>query len=230
MPALGQQLRAASFARNGFVHVPDVLSGHSADIARHVEMGSGASGGTRCLLATAWCAALADRLREHPELAMLLPKGHAAVQCTYFEKSSERNWLVPLHQDLSIPVAERIDGSGWSGWSQKEGTVFVQPPVAVLEQLVAVRLHLDPCTVSDGPLRVVPGSHTRGVLAPDAAAAVRDAQGETLCEAEVGSALVMRPLLLHASSKSMGSGRRRVLHFLYGPCLLPHGLRWHIAV
>ncbi len=33
-----------------------------------------------------------------------------------------------------------------------------------------------------------------------------------------------------ASFKSLGSGRRRVLHFLYGPCLLPHGLRWHIAV
>lgn len=230
MPALKESLRAESFARNGFVSVPDVSSGRSVDVAQHVDLGMGASGGTRCLLTTARCAALAGRLREHPEIALLVPKGHVAVQCTYFEKSSERNWLVPLHQDLCIPVAERIDGAGLTGWSEKEGTVFVQPPVAVLEQLVAVRLHLDPCTASDGPLRVVPGSHTRGVLAPDAAAILRDAQGETLCEAEVGTALVMRPLLLHASSKSQGAGRRRVLHFLFGAPSLPHGLRWQTAV
>jgi hypothetical protein len=219
-----------SFARNGFVSVLDVLPALACDAVRLDDAGVGASGGTRCLLATAWCAALADRLREHHELAMLLPKGHVAVQCTYFEKSSERNWLVPLHQDLSIPVAERLDGTGLSGWSEKEGAVFVQPPVAVLEQLVGVRLHLDPCTASDGPLRVVPGSHTQGVLAPAAAVAARDAAGECLCEAEVGTALAMRPLLLHASSKSLGTGRRRVLHFLFGPQLLPHGLRWQTSV
>jgi ectoine hydroxylase-related dioxygenase (phytanoyl-CoA dioxygenase family) len=153
-----------------------------------------------------------------------------AVQCTYFEKSSARNWLVPLHQDLSIPVAERVDECGWSGWSEKEGVVFVQAPVEVLEQLVAVRLHLDRCGSSDGPLRVVPGSHSHGVLAPAATVAVRDAVGECLCEAEVGTALVMRPLLLHASSKSLGTGRRRVLHFLYGSRSLPHGLRWQTTV
>jgi len=38
--------------------------------------------------------------------------------------------------------------------------------------------------------------------------------------------LLMRPLLLHASSKSSGSSRRRVLHFLFGPPVLPCGLRW----
>lgn len=70
----------------------------------------------------------------------------------------------------------------------------------------------------------------QGVLAPVAAAAVRDAAGVCLCEAEVGAALVMRPLLLHASSKSLGTGRRRVLHFLFGPPSLPHGLRWQTAV
>lgn len=219
-----------SFARNGFVSVPGVLSALAGDAVPLHDTGAGASGGTRCLLSADWCAALAGRLREHCDLGRLVPPGHVAVQCTYFEKSSARNWLVPLHQDLSIPVAERVEGAGLSGWSDKEGAVFVQAPVAVLEQLVAVRLHLDRCASSDGPLRVVPGSHTLRVLAPDAATATRDALGECVCEAEAGTALVMRPLLLHASSKSLGTGRRRVLHFLYGPRSLPHGLRWQTAV
>jgi len=219
-----------AFARNGFVSLPGVLPGLACDAVRLDDAGAGASGGTRCLLSAAWCAALAGRIREHADLKCLVPTGHVAVQCTYFEKSSGRNWLVPLHQDLGIPVAERVDGASLSGWSEKEGAVFVQAPVALLEQLVAVRLHLDRCGASDGPLRVVPGSHTQGVLAPEAAAAVRDVAGECLCEAEVGTALVMRPLLLHASSKSLGTGRRRVLHFLYGPRSLPHGLRWQTAV
>lgn len=219
-----------SWVRDGFVGVPDVLSAPACEALQPDDPGAGASGGTRCLLSADWCAALAGRLREHGDLGRLLPPGHVAVQCTYFEKSSARNWLVPLHQDLSIPVAERVDGGGLSGWSDKEGSVFVQAPVEVLEQLVAVRLHLDPCGACDGALRVVPGSHTRGVLAPDAAIATRDALGERVCEAEAGAALVMRPLLLHASSKSQGTGRRRVLHFLYGPRSLPHSLRWQTAV
>ena len=45
------------------------------------------------------------------------------------------------------------------GRSQKEGILFVQPPRAVLEQLVAVSVHLDDCAERHGPLRVVPGSH-----------------------------------------------------------------------
>ena len=41
-----------------------------------------------------------------------------------------------------------------------------------------------------------------------------------------GDALLMRPLVLHASSKSSGSSLRRVLHFVFGPEVLPYGLAW----
>jgi hypothetical protein len=40
----------------------------------------------------------------------------------------------------------------------------------------------------------------------------------------------MRPLLLHASSKGSGTSARRVLHFVFGPRQLPHGLAWELAV
>lgn len=42
--------------------------------------------------------------------------------------------------------------------------------------------------------------------------------------------LVMRPLLLHASSKAPGAGLRRVLHFLFAPARASHDLRWQIAI
>lgn len=187
------------------------------------------SAGTRCLLRHPWCRELAQQLRDHPVLRTVLPGTHVATQCTYFEKSALRNWLVTTHQDLSIAVAERVDAPGLRGWSHKEGCWYVQPPVDVLEPLVAVRLHLDHCGEHDGPLHVVPGTHRLGRLDDAAVAAARAARAPVPCTAAAGDALVMRPLLLHASSKATGRSHRRVLHFVYGPAALPLGLRWHEA-
>ncbi|WP_431287518.1 phytanoyl-CoA dioxygenase family protein [Roseateles chitinivorans] len=194
-----------------------------------VMLREGAVGGSRCLLERPEIAALAVSLKTHHVLQSLIPKDHVAVQCTYFEKSSDRNWLVALHQDLSIPVARRVDAPALRGWSEKEGRLFVQPPREVLEQLIAVRLHVDACGADDGPLRVVPGSHRLGLLTPEATAAVRADRGESTCAASAGDALVMRPLALHASSKAIGTSRRRVLHFVFGPRRLPLGLDWAVA-
>ena len=186
------------------------------------------SGGTRCLLDLPWCAALTGQLRSHPSLQALIGLHAVAVQCTYFEKSSGRNWLVPMHQDRSIPVAKKTDSAGLTGWSEKEGQHFVHAPLDLLRQLVAVRLHLDDCNVEDGPLRVVPGSHHQGLLKDAEVASLRQARGEVTCAAAAGDVLVLSPLLLHASSKSMGKGRRRLLHFVFGPHQPGHGLEWRL--
>jgi hypothetical protein len=216
------------FTRDGYLLLPDLLSPAEARACTRAAAPSATrSGGTRTLLQSAWCAALVQRLRRHAALAPLLPGDAVSVQCTYFEKSVGRNWLVPWHQDLSVPVAERVDDAALRGWSLKEGVLQVQPPAVVLEQLVAVRLHLDACGPQDGPLRVLPGSHTAGVRPEDASTA---ADGAVICTAPRGSALLMRPLLLHASSRASGHGLRRVLHLLFAPPALPHGLRWHHAV
>jgi hypothetical protein len=61
---------------------------------------------------------------------------------------------VSLHQDLSIPVAERVESPGCRGWSEKEDELFVQPPVSVLDSVLALRLHLDDCKERNGALRV----------------------------------------------------------------------------
>jgi ectoine hydroxylase-related dioxygenase (phytanoyl-CoA dioxygenase family) len=147
-----------------------------------------------------------------------------------FDKSPEKNWLVALHQDLSIPVKHRVQSSECSGWSEKEGPLYVQPPVSVLEQLVAVRIHIDDCPEESGALRVVAKSHLEGRLSRDRAEALRLEHGETAVPVDRGGALVMRPLILHASSKATSLSQRRVLHFVFGPPRLPLGLEWRWAV
>src|SRR5205814_9752726 len=147
---------------------------------------------------------------EHP------PATAVAVQCTLFDKSPARNWLVALHQDLSIPVRERITHPDCTGWSEKEGVLFVQPPLSVLESLVAVRVHLDECGPGTGPLRVVPGSHRHGRLSKSEARHQQQTTGEFECFLKRGDALLIRQLLLLASSKARVPSRRRVLHFRFG--------------
>jgi ectoine hydroxylase-related dioxygenase (phytanoyl-CoA dioxygenase family) len=168
---------------------------------------------------------LARKVMGHPDVREVLPERARAVQCTFFEKSAATNWLVPIHQDLSIPVSGRVDHPALSGWSEKEGAVFVQAPDSVLEQMLAVRVHVDDCSLEDGPLRVVPGSHEFGRLEPAQAAQAGRTAGVAI-PANRGDALLMRPLVLHASSKSSGSSLRRVLHFVFGPESLPYGLSW----
>ena len=217
-----------SFDADGYAVLPALVSEALLDIAGAALSGRAAVG-ARDLLHQAWCADLAGHLQADARLGHALPRTHVAVQCTAFEKSIERNWLVPVHQDLAIPVAARVAHPALAGWSNKDGTWFVQPPVDVLEQLVAVRLHIDNCGADDGPLNVVAGSHRHGRIVEAEAVAMRNARGSAACPVPRGGAMLMRPLLLHASSKATGTSRRRVLHFLFGPPQLPFGLAWALA-
>ncbi len=211
----------SAFDRDGYLLLPNVLAAaECAALAARIRRADSASGGTRRMLDRPWCAALAGQLHRHPAVAACVPPSWVAVQCTYFEKSARHNWGLPLHRDLVMPVAERVDHLDLGGWSRKEGLLFVHPPAALLRPLVALRLHLDPCGPRDGPVHVVPGSHT--------ADPTGDAHTDTPvpCLAEPGTVLLMRPLLLHGSARAQGTSLRRVLHFLWGPPTLPLGLRW----
>lgn len=217
-----------AFVADGCLRVPSVLDREACwQVARWIDNAS-LGAGTRQALSLPGVAQIAHEVRLHPAIAPLLPPGAVAVQCTFFRKSVERNWLVAMHQDLTIPVRERVATGGLRGWSKKEGAWFVQAPQDVLERMVAVCLHLDDCGPEDGPLRVVPGSHDRGIIAGPVSSDYPDELRE--CLAECGDVWVMRPLLLHASSKAKGQSARRVLHLLFGPPQLPLGLRWRHAM
>lgn len=228
--ASAPRLDVSSWDSGGFLHIASVISAmRSAELALNSE-GVADGAGARHLLDFAWCRDLVADLRDNDALSAVLPAAYVAVQCSLFRKSSICNWKVALHQDLSIPVAARVEAAGWGVWSVKDGVDFVQPPVPVLEQLIALRLHLDDCGLDDGPLSVVPDSHRHGRLHADTAQTLREQSGLSPCLAQRGDALLLRPLLLHASSRSTGSSRRRVLHFVFGPRELPQGMRWHTVV
>ncbi len=95
--------------------------------------------------------------------------------------------------------------------------------------MLALRLHLDDADESNGALRVLPGSHREGRLAPERIQELRAEQPDFLCAVTAGDALLMRPLLLHTSSRSTSPRHRRVLHIEYAGFVLPEGLEWHEA-
>jgi ectoine hydroxylase-related dioxygenase (phytanoyl-CoA dioxygenase family) len=158
-----------------------------------------------------------------------LPIEPVPVRGLLFDKSADANWLVVWHQDLTLAVRERCEAPGFGPWSVKDGVPHVQAPAECLAQMVAVRLHLDDADEHNGALRVLAGSHRFGRLSPARIDELRRELREVVCTAAAGDALLMRPLLLHASSRSASERRRRVLHIEYAGFQLPAGLEWHEA-
>ena len=107
----------------------------------------------------------------------------------------------------------------------KADVLHVQPPAEVLEHMVSVRLHLDNCGEENGALRVIPGSHLHGRVPEGDIPTMRETP-ELVCAVGIGGALLMRPLLLHASSPSRVPGHRRVVHLDFASVQLPNGIRW----
>lgn len=140
---------------------------------------------------------------------------------TLFDKSPEANWLVVWHQDTALPLRERSDVPGWGPWSVKEGVIYAHAPADALAQILALRIHLDDSTAENGPLRVLPGTHCRGVLSDDAIHELTEKNSAAECLVSSGGVLAMRPLLVHASSKSRKGAPRRVLHIEYGSSRFP---------
>jgi ectoine hydroxylase-related dioxygenase (phytanoyl-CoA dioxygenase family) len=220
---------SANFNSQGFAVVPKLIDSASLGaFSQHLDLAP-TSAGSRRLLRQVWCQDLAAGIRTALSKRQLLSPDAVAVQCTLFDKGPSKNWFVSLHQDRSIPVRSKVDSHVLTGWAEKEGDIFVQPPVSVLERLTAVRLHIDDCPAESGALRVVPGSHLRGILSKSQSDAYRATQGEVVVPLSEADALVMKPLMLHGSSKATSGARRRVLHFVYGPRDLPFGLEWQHA-
>lgn len=148
------------------------------------------------------------------------------VRGTFFDKTGTANWLVPWHQDLTICVASRLPVGGYGPWTTKAGVHHVQPPISVLESMVSVRLHLDDCDESNGVLRVIPGTHRLGRLTAENISRCQQTRTSVSCAVRAGDAVLMRPLILHASSGSSNVAHRRVIHIDFASTQLDGGLQW----
>lgn len=170
---------------------------------------------------------------RQPEISWLaqavVGEGAFPVRAILLDKIPGANWYVGWHQDVSIAVKERIETPGFGPWSMKAGVWHVQPPAAILEQMVALRLHLDDCGEDNGALNFFSGSHLHGVLNREAIDRYKTENAIESCPAKRGDVLVMHPLILHSSSPSKVPSHRRVLHVEYAINELPNGLQWAFA-
>jgi ectoine hydroxylase-related dioxygenase (phytanoyl-CoA dioxygenase family) len=202
----GYSITEEVFDRHEMARVSHALA--AADLAR-------TKAGVRHVLRISEVRALA----VHPALlelaATFIKSQPLPFRATLFDKSTVSNWLVAWHQDTALPLVRRVDDSSWGPWSTKGGVLHAIAPASALATVVALRIHLDDSTSSNGPLRVLPGTHKGGVLTHDEIQRTAAVVTPVACVASAGGVVAMRPLVVHASSKASDGRPRRVLHIEY---------------
>jgi hypothetical protein len=148
------------------------------------------------------------------------------VRAVLFDKTPADNWSVAWHQDRTIAVKKRRDVEGFGPWSTKGGLQHVEPPFAILEDMLTLRIHLDDCGPHNSPLLIAPGSHRLGRVPADQVAARAAKLGAKACLARAGDLWIYATPILHASESAGSPGRRRVLQVDFAASGLPGGLEW----
>jgi len=159
-----------------------------------------------------------------PVLKQVLGDKYFVIKSIYFDKPQTSNWYVPYHQDLTISVDRKILLNGFEFWTTKQNQFAVQPPLDVLQKIVTVRIHLDDTNESNGALKVVPQSHSKGIYRPETIDWT--VEREVSCNIFKGGIMLMKPLLLHSSGRTTDNRQRRVIHIEFSNQELPVELNW----
>ncbi|GDY11961.1 hypothetical protein LBMAG53_08390 [Planctomycetota bacterium] len=210
-----------SLPKDGHGRLKSALPGDPAEpvavSSNHHRTGAAATHAGRDALAWPWVRWFLSDGRLHAAIADLIGPA-VAIAGRWFDKVPGANWQVPWHRDLLVPVAQRIDAPGWTGWCEKDGIAHARPPNAIGRARCTARLHLDPVDADGGALRIRPGSHHDPDRMQPAA--------EVVLPAAVGDLLLIHPWLLHASRPARTPTRRRVLHLEF--CSMdPTPVSWH---
>ena len=203
---------------DGFAIIPAVVSEcEIADLQAMLDRSElpRSRAGIRHAMRNVGVAALARDFRLIAMAQEVLGSAALPFRATLFDKSPTSNWLVVWHQDTELPLRERREAPGWGPWSIKDGVNYAHAPASALEQVLALRLHLDDSVAENGPIRVLPATHTLGVLRDEALHELSTQIAAIDCLVPRGGILAMRPLVVHASSKSQSNAPRRVLHIEY---------------
>jgi Phytanoyl-CoA dioxygenase (PhyH). len=171
--------------------------------------------GARHVLGVGVVKNIAQDVRLLELAARFVGRGAVPFRATLFDKSADANWLVAWHQDTALPLRARVDDAEWGPWSTKAGVLYAHAPAWALERVIALRVHLDDSTSTNGPLRVLPDTHRLGVLQDEEVDRLAREIAATDCTTPTGGVIAMRPLTVHASSKSVDDCPRRVLHIEY---------------
>lgn len=153
-----------------------------------------------------------------------LGKNYFSVKSIYFDKPGDSNWFVAYHQDLTISVDNKTDIEGFGPWTVKQNQFAVQPPIDILENIFTIRIHLDDTNEENGALKVIPGSHKKQIYRPETID--WNIETEVSCNVPKGGVMLMKPLLLHSSGRTLNNFRRRVIHIEFSNIELPENLKW----
>jgi Phytanoyl-CoA dioxygenase (PhyH) len=181
--------------------------------------------GARLEIGTELHQALGPDSRFGSRLQVVLPNAKP-VRVVAFDKTPEQNWGVPWHQDRVIAVKSRHDVPGYHNWSQKSGVWHCEPPAAVLEQMLFLRVHLDDADLGNGGMEIALGSHQAGPVNASKAADIAARYVTENCVAARGDVLVLNMLILHRSKPATDTRPRRVFRVDYGATDLPTPLGW----
>lgn len=219
-------LSLGNFSISGAAHFPGAATQHLPRLEEAFRHHSAEEAGIRLR----GLGQLADLLSPTGAIGSIAAShlGQAAmpVRAVLFNKTAATNWSLQWHQDRTICVTQRIETDGFTNWTTKQGMLHVSPPAGILDQMVTLRVHLDPVPVTNAPLLIAPGSHRLGVVAEKDVAGTAAAYGATACLAEAGDIWLYSTLILHASDSASVPARRRVLQLDYAAHPLPNGLQW----
>jgi hypothetical protein len=181
--------------------------------------------------------AIRQFLKEVPETAdlifsdnlkavirQLFGDDYFVVKSIYFDKPETSNWFVSYHQDLTISVDKKMDIENYGPWTVKQNQFAVQPPIDILENIFTIRIHLDDTDENNGGLKVVPKSHLKNIYRPETIDWT--IEKEEICKVPTGGLMIMKPLILHGSSKTTNNKKRRVVHIEFSNRELPKDLEW----
>jgi hypothetical protein len=146
------------------------------------------------------------------------------VKSIYFDKPADSNWFVAYHQDLTISVDKKLNVEGFGSWTTKHNQYAVQPPLDILQDNFTIRIHLDDTNEENGALKVIPGSHLKGIYRPETID--WSVETESICRVNKGGIMLMKPLLLHSSNRTTNNNKRRVIHIEFSRSPLPANLNW----
>src|SRR5215813_10350785 len=147
---------------SGFAVVENVLSSEECDSLTDAICTPFMCAGVRNLMSNSIVASLAHDHRLLGLAANVLGETAIPFRATLFDKSSTSNWHVLWHQDRALPLATQFNSTEWGPWSMKSGILYALAPAWALNRVIALRIHLDASTHDNGPLRVVPASHSSG--------------------------------------------------------------------
>lgn len=213
--------------KDGAAHHPD----RAASLLAAIEQVLAGCSRDRAGIRLSGIAGLATLLSSDTPIggvaAAHLGRSTRPVRAILFDKSPTTNWALGWHQDRTIAVRAREEVAGFAPWSVKSGIPHVEPPFALIERMVTLRIHLDDVPPDNAPLLVAIGSHRLGRIADIDVEATVARCGVATCCAVRGDIWSYATPILHASAAASGHAHRRVLQVDFSADRLPDPLLWY---